>query len=393
MTAETMDKEIFTVEWPGKIIFGAGKLSDLAAEAKSLGRKVFLVTTKDLTRLGLTERTRKILEAAGIPVIPFEDVQPDPTCLAVDQASALARKEKCDIVVALGGGSAIDFAKGVSVAATHDGPVWDYVTYTGANAKPVTARVLPVIAIPTTAGTASEVTAFSIVTDTARKKKMVIGGQFVGATLALADPLLTVAMPPRITASTGLDALTHAIEAYVSKWAMIPTDVLALKAIELIRKNIVTATKNGSCVEARSAMLLGSMMAGFAFTNAVLGLVHSIAHPLSAHFNLPHGVANAIGLPYVMEYNMASAPARFRDIAVALGIDVTGMSDAAAAQAAVDLVKSLNKELEIPTLKECGITRDMFDLIAEDALKEVSTLFNPRDPSKEDILAILEKAY
>jgi len=222
---------------------------------------------------------------------------------------------------------------------------------------------------------------------------MVIGGQFVGATLALADPLLTVAMPPKITASTGLDALTHAIEAYVSKWAMIPTDVLALKAIELIRKNIVTATKNGSCVEARSAMLLGSMMAGFDFTNAVLGLVHSIAHPLSAHFNLPHGVANAIGLPYVMEYNMASAPARFRDIAVALGIDVTGISDAAAAQAAVDLVKSLNKELEIPTLKECGITRDMFDLIAEDALKEVSTLFNPRDPSKEDILAILEKAY
>jgi alcohol dehydrogenase class IV len=174
---------------------------------------------------------------------------------------------------------------------------------------------------------------------------------------------------------------------------MIPTDVMALRAISLICNNIVTATKDGSNVEARSAMLLGSMMAGFAFNSAVLGLVHSIAHPLSAHFHLPHGVANAIGLPYVMEYNALTAPARFRDIAVAMGIDVTGMSDAAAAQAAVNLVKGFNKELEIPTLKDCGVTKDMFGRIAEDALQEISTLFNPKDPSKEDILAILEKAY
>ncbi|MDD2336238.1 MAG: iron-containing alcohol dehydrogenase, partial [Geobacteraceae bacterium] len=147
------------------------------------------------------------------------------------------------------------------------------------------------------------------------------------------------------------------------------------------------------CLEARSAMLLGSMMAGFAFTNAVLGLVHSIAHPLSAHCGLPHGVANAIGLPYVMEYNALTVPARFKDIAVAMGIDVTGLSDVAAAQAAVELVKNLNKELEIPTLEGCGVTKDMFDRLAEDALVEGSTFFNPRDPSKQDILAILEKAY
>lgn len=374
---------------PSFVHFGEGVSQKLGETAAGMGaKKAFVVYDKGVKAAGIVDGLIASLKAAGVEAVEYDGVLPNPPDTQVEEAAAIARSADVDIIVAVGGGSSIDSAKAINILLTNPSPINQY---DGINT--VKAPGKPLIAIPTTAGTASEVTAFSIVTDTARKKKMVIGGQFVGATLALADPLLTVAMPPKITASTGLDALTHAIEAYVSKWAMIPTDVLALKAIELIRKNIVTATKNGSCVEARSAMLLGSMMAGFAFTNAVLGLVHSIAHPLSAHFNLPHGVANAIGLPYVMEYNMASAPARFRDIAVALGIDVTGISDAAAAQAAVDLVKSLNKELEIPTLKECGITRDMFDLIAEDALKEVSTLFNPRDPSKEDILAILEKAY
>lgn len=374
---------------PSFVHFGEGVSQKLGETAAGMGaKKAFVVYDKGVKAAGIVDGLIASLKAAGVEAVEYDGVLPNPPDTQVEEAAAIARSANADIIVAVGGGSSIDSAKAINILLTNPSPINQY---DGINT--VKAPGKPLIAIPTTAGTASEVTAFSIVTDTARKKKMVIGGQFVGATLALADPLLTVAMPPKITASTGLDALTHAIEAYVSKWAMIPTDVLALKAIDLIRSNIVKATRDGSCVEARSAMLLGSMMAGFAFTNAVLGLVHSIAHPLSAHFNLPHGVANAIGLPHVMEFNLPSAPARFRDIAGALGIDVTGMSDAAAAQAAVDLVKGLNKELEIPTLKECGITRDMFDLIAEDALKEVSTLFNPRDPSKEDILAILEKAY
>lgn len=374
---------------PSFVHFGEGVSQKLGETAAGMGaKKAFVVYDKGVKAAGIVDGLIASLKAAGVEAVEYDGVLPNPPDTQVEEAAAIARSANADIIVAVGGGSSIDSAKAINILLTNPSPINQY---DGINT--VKAPGKPLIAIPTTAGTASEVTAFSIVTDTARKKKMVIGGQFVGATLALADPLLTVAMPPKITASTGLDALTHAIEAYVSKWAMIPTDVLALKAIDLIRSNIVKATRDGSCVEARSAMLLGSMMAGFAFTNAVLGLVHSIAHPLSAHFNLHHGVANAIGLPHVMEFNLPSAPARFRDIAGALGIDVTGMSDAAAAQAAVDLVKGLNKELEIPTLKECGITRDMFDLIAEDALKEVSTLFNPRDPSKEDILAILEKAY
>lgn len=374
---------------PSFVHFGEGVSAKLGEMAVGMGaRKAFVVYDKGVKAAGIVDGLIGSLKAAGIETVEYDGVLANPPDTQVEEAASIARSANVDIIVAIGGGSSIDSAKAINILLTNPSPINQY---DGINA--VKAPGKPLIAIPTTAGTASEVTAFSIVTDTARKKKMVIGGQFVGATIALADPLLTVAMPPKITASTGLDALTHAIEAYVSKWAMIPTDVLALKAIELICKNIVTATKNGSSVEARSGMLLGSMMAGFAFNNAVLGLVHSIAHPLSVHCKLPHGVANAIGLPYVMEYNSETAPDRFRDVAVAMGIDVAGMSNDQAAQAAVSLVKSLNRELEIPTLKECGVTREMFDQLAEDALKEISTLFNPRDPSKEDILAILEKAY
>ncbi|MDD2319637.1 MAG: iron-containing alcohol dehydrogenase [Geobacteraceae bacterium] len=361
---------------PSFVHFGEGASKKLGEMALGMGaKKAFVVYDKGV-------------KAAGIESIEYDGVLPNPPDTQVEEAAAIARAANIDIIVAVGGGSSIDSAKAINILLTNPSPINQYA---GLNMVKVPGK--PLIAIPTTAGTASEVTAFSIVTDTAQTKKMVIGGQFVGATIALADPLLTVGMPPKITASTGLDALTHAIEAYVSKAAMIPTDVMALRAVSLICNNIVTATKDGSNVEARSAMLLGSMMAGFAFNSAVLGLVHSIAHPLSAHFHLPHGVANAIGLPYVMEYNAQTAPARFKEIAAAMGIDVTGMSDAAAAQAAVELVKNFNKELEIPTLKDCGVTKDMFDRLAEDALQEISTLFNPRDPSKEDVLAILEKAY
>lgn len=374
---------------PSFVHFGEGASKKLGEMALGMGaKKAFVVYDKGVKAAGIVDGLLASLQAAGIESIEYDGVLPNPPDTQVEEAAVIARAANIDIIVAVGGGSSIDSAKAINILLTNPSPINQYA---GLNMVKVPGK--PLIAIPTTAGTASEVTAFSIVTDTAQTKKMVIGGQFVGATIALADPLLTVGMPPKITASTGLDALTHAIEAYVSKAAMIPTDVMALRAISLICNNIVTATKDGSNVEARSAMLLGSMMAGFAFNSAVLGLVHSIAHPLSAHFHLPHGVANAIGLPYVMEYNAQTAPARFKEIAAAMGIDVTGMSDAAAAQAAVELVKNFNKELEIPTLKDCGVTKDMFDRLAEDALQEISTLFNPRDPSKEDVLAILEKAY
>jgi len=374
---------------PSYVHFGEGVSKKLGEMAAGMGaKKAFVVYDKGVKAAGIVDALIASLKASGVESIEYDGVLPNPPDTQVAEAAALARSANVDIIVAIGGGSSIDSAKAINILLTNPSPINQY---DGINLVKVPCK--PLIAIPTTAGTASEVTAFSIVTDTVRMKKMVIGGQFVGATIALADPLLTVGMPPKITSSTGLDALTHAIEAYVSKAHMPPTDVMALKAIELIAKNLATATKTGSDIEARSGMLLGSLMAGIAFNSAVLGLVHSIAHPLSVHFKLPHGVANAIGLPFVMEYNAQTCPDRFKDIAVAMGIDVTGMSDAAAAQAAVELVQNLNKDLEVPTLKDCGVTKDMFDRLAEDALKEISTLFNPRDPSKQDILTILEKAY
>lgn len=374
---------------PSFVHFGEGASNKLGDIAASFGaKKAFVVYDKGVKAAGIVDGLISSLKAAGVEAIEYDGVLPNPPDTQVEEAAALARAANVDIIVAIGGGSSIDSAKAINILLTNPSPI---SLYEGVNMVKFPGK--PLIAIPTTAGTASEVTSFSIVTDTVRTKKMIIVGQFVGPTIAIADPLLTVGMPPKITSSTGMDALTHAIEAFVSKIASPVTDVLALKAIELIAKNISKATKTGSDLEARTNMLCGSMLAGYAFNNAILGLVHSIAHPLSAHFHLPHGVANAIGLPYVMEYNTLTCPAKYKQIAVAMGIDVTGMTDNAAAQAAVALVTNLNKELEIPTLKECGVTKDMFDRLAEDALVEGSTFFNPRDPSKEDVLAILEKAY
>lgn len=276
----------------------------------------------------------------------------------------------------------------VNILLTNPGPINQY---DGLNL--VKNPVRPLVAIPTTAGTASEVTAFTIITDTERRKKMVIGGQFVGATMALVDPEMTMGMPPAITASTGMDALTHAIEAYLSKNAMPPTDLFALKAIELIIPSLPVAFREGRNVDARSSMLLGCMYAGYAFNSAVLGLVHSIAHPLSVHCGLPHGVANAACLPHVMNYNAPEALDRMKDIALAMGLDVAGKTPQEAAKLAVQAVKDLSKELNIPTLEALGVSKEQFDRLADDALKEISTLFNPRQPTKNDVKNILEQAY
>lgn len=374
---------------PSFVQFGPGVAKKTGEIAVGFGaRKVFFVYDRGVKAAGMVDGVLSSLKQAGLDILEYDGVLPNPPDTVVEEAAAKAKEFQPDVTVALGGGSSIDCAKAINILQTNPSPINQY---DGLGLVKVPTK--PLIAIPTTAGTASEVTAFSIVTDTVRKKKMVIGGPFVGATMALADPELSVGMSPALTASTGMDALTHAIEAYVSKNAMIPTDVNALKSIELIYRNLPEATRNGRNLEARSNMLLGSMLAGFAFNSAVLGLVHSIAHPLSVHCGLPHGVANAVGLPYVMEFNAVAVPEKTRDIALAMGLDVAGKSVKEAAAAAVAAVLELSRELKIPTLRELSVPRDLFDRLAEDALQEISTVFNPRDVTKEDVLAILEKAY
>ena len=374
---------------PSFVHFGCGVSKKLGEIARGMGAKRALVVYgKGVKAPEIVADLIAVLRAAGVDTVDYDGVTPNPSDTQIEGAAATARRAGVDIVVAIGGGSAIDAAKAINILLTNPPPI---AAYEGFNK--VATPVKPLIAIPTTAGTASEVTAVSIVTDTQRTRKMVIGGQFVGATIALADPLLSLGMPPSITAATGMDALTHAIEAYVSKAAMPPSDVMALRAIELISTHLARAFADGQDIEARSAMLLGSMMAGFAFNSAVLGLTHSIAHPLSAHFNLPHGIANAIGLPHVMAFNAPAAPARFRDIAVALGVAIEGLSDGEVGEAAVARVTALNGTLQIPTLRDCGVTRQSFGRLAEDALAEPSTFFNPRAANRDDLVAILESAY
>lgn len=351
-------------------------------------KKVFVVYDKGVKAAGIMEGIIASLKSAGLEFAEYDGVLPNPPDYQVEEAAELARAANADLVVAVGGGSSIDTAKAIAILLTNPSPLNQYE---GINTVPIPGK--PLIAIPTTSGTGSEVTWVSVITAPKETRKMGFVGRFVGPTMALLDPLLTVGMPPKITAATGMDALTHAIEAYTSKTPQPPCDALALKAIELISANIVEATKNGSNVEARSAMQIGSMQAGIAFNNAMVALVHAIAHPLSAHCNLPHGVANAAALPYCMEFNASVKAARFKDIAAAMGIDVTGMSDAAGAQAAIDKVKALNKELEIPTLSQCDVSRDKLDAVADSALQEMVLMFNPRDVTKQDVLAILEKAY
>ena len=352
------------------------------------GSKVLFIYDAGVESAGLTEGVRQSLLDQGLEVIDYNGVLANPPDTIVEETAAWAKQEGVDSLVALGGGSSIDCAKAINILLTNPAPITQYDGLGLVNAP-----TLPLVALPTTAGTASEVTSFTIITDTVRKKKMVIGGPNVGADMALLDPELTVGLPPDITASTGMDALTHAIEAYVSKGAMVPTDVNAVKAIELIAQYIKRANEDGTDREARENMLLGSMLAGFAFNSAVLGLVHSIAHPLSVHCGLPHGVANACVLPYVMAYNAPAVPERMREIARALGIDVTGQSHGESAQAAVDLVSRLRRDLAIPSLSALGVRQDHFDRVAEDALQEISTLFNPKQPTKEDVLSILEQAW
>jgi len=379
----------FQFNIPTSIAFGEGSSQSVGHLVLGMEfTRVFCIYDAGVKKAGVAADIVSSLTTAGLEVVEWDGVVANPTDFVVEEGARLAREAGSQVIVAIGGGSVIDTGKAICILLTNESPINQY---DGINM--VKTPTTPLIAIPTTAGTASEVTAFTIVTDTVKLKKMVIGGQNIGAKYALIDPLLTLAMPPALTAATGMDALTHAVEAYVSKAASVPTDINALKSIELISGNLAMAVENGSNVEARTNMLLGSMLAGFAFNSAVLGLVHSIAHPLSVHCGLPHGVANAAVLPHVMEYNAEAVPARVRDIGAAMGLDVKELSVSQAVKETIDAVKSLSRKIGIPTLKETGVSRNLFERVAEDALKEISTIFNPRDPSKEDVLKILEKAF
>lgn len=372
--------------------FGAGARRMLADEFRGRGYvRAFVVTDKDLIRFGVAGKVTGVLDEAGIAYEIFSDLKPNPTVKNVQAGVEAFRRSGADAIVAIGGGSAMDTAKAVGIIAAN--PAFgDVVSLEGT--APTANRSVPVFALPTTAGTAAEVTINYVITDEANTKKMVCVDPKDIPAVAIIDAELMAAMSRRLTAATGMDALTHAIEGYVTKGAWTLTDMFELKAVELIARWLPAVVENGADTEAREGMAVAQYIAGMGFSNVGLGLVHGMAHPLGAFYDIPHGVANALLLPYVMQYNMESSLVKFGDVARAMGVDTAGMGTRQAAQAAVDAVRALAVRVGIPQrLSSLGVREEDLPRLAASALADVCTPGNPRDTSAEEILALYREAF
>jgi alcohol dehydrogenase len=369
-------------------LIGVGAVKRLPHFAKALGaKKALLCTDKGVAAIA-NEVAKELREKAGIEVEIFDDVIHNPTGECVEKGYRQFRESKCEMLVSVGGGSAHDTAKAIGVMASHDGSLWDYV---GINK--LRRAIPPVIAVNTTAGTGSEVTRFAVITNVEKKTKLTIIDWRLTPVVAVNDPELMVAMPPPLTAATGMDALTHAVEAYVSRSATPLTGTLALKSISLISKYLRKAFANGKDMEARSAMAYGQYLAGLAFNSAGVGCVHAIAHQLGGIYNLPHGVCNAVLLPWVQEFNLIACMERLADIAVAMGEGQPGLSVRALAEKAIESIRLLAHDLGIPDrLGELGVKEEDIPLIATEALKDPSCFTNPRKAEREELVGLLKRA-
>ncbi len=373
---------------PSTLLFGANRIQEVGGILEGIAsNKTMIVCDKAMIELGFVKKVTDVLDASRITYAIFDEVMPNPTDDMIHSGADYSKSMDVDSIIALGGGSVMDSAKAINILLTNEGHISDFE---GVNK--VVNPTHPLILIPTTSGTASEVTSVSVVTDSKRHKKMVIAGQHVGGNIALCDPELTLKLPASITAATGMDALTHAIEAYISKWASPVTDPLALDSIRHIVANLETAVHE-STLESRNKMMMGSVLAGMAFNSALLGLVHSLAHPLSAHYDVAHGVANAIFLPYIVEYNLEACKNKITPLASAMGIDVTGQSSELLSKKIVEKLNQLSDSVQIPTLKSLNIPESDFRMLAEEALVEMSTMTNPKDTNIEDLVGLLNAAY
>lgn len=373
--------------------FGAGCRETIAVEAMRRGfKKAFFVTDKDLIRFKVADKVIEVFEKNGIPYELFSDVKANPTIANVQNGVAAFKASGADFIVALGGGSSIDTAKGIGIVVNNP----DFADVKSLEGVAATRyKAVPTFALPTTAGTAAEVTINYVIIDEEAKKKMVCVDPNDIPTVAIVDPELMYSMPKGLTAATGMDALTHAIESYITPGAWAMSDMFELKAIEMIAANLKAAVDNGNDVAAREAMSQAQYIAGMGFSNVGLGIVHSMAHPLGAHYDTPHGVANALLLPYVMEYNAESPAApKYIHIAKAMGVDTDGMTQAEGIRAAVDAVRNLSLSIGIPQkLHEIGVREDDLHRLAVDAFNDVCTGGNPRPTSVEDIEALYRKAF
>ena len=373
--------------------FGAGCRETIAVEAIRRGfKKAFFVTDKDLIRFKVADKIIEVFEKNHIPYELFSDVKANPTIANVQHGVAAFKESGADFIVALGGGSSIDTAKGIGIVVNNP----DFADVKSLEGVAATRyKAVPTFALPTTAGTAAEVTINYVIIDEDAKKKMVCVDPNDIPAVAIVDPELMYSMPKGLTAATGMDALTHAIEGYITPGAWAMSDMFELKAIEMIAANLKAAVDNGSDVAAREAMSQAQYIAGMGFSNVGLGIVHSMAHPLGAHYDTPHGVANALLLPYVMEYN-AESPAvpKYIHIAKAMGVNTDGMTESEGIRAAVDAVRKLSLSIGIPQkLHEINVKEEDLHQLAVDAFNDVCTGGNPRPTSVEEIEALYRKAF
>lgn len=372
-----------------KIHFGRGAVGQLPdiLERRKLTR-IMLVCDAGVKAAGIADQVIAQIEKAGVSYVIFDGVMPNPTNQLVEEATAIARKEGVNGFVAVGGGSSIDLAKAVNVLMTNLGSIGDY-----GGMNMVKVDVLPLVAIPTTAGTSSEITNVSALIDTEKVIKYVIIDDRIVASEVVADPEFTRTVPASVTATTGMDAITHAVESYISNMATPLTEYNSLTGLKILYDHVARAVRDGNDMEAREQMMLGCIITGFGFSNANLGFVHAIAHTLSAHFGLAHGMANACVLPYVMAYNADACPQKMVDMARAIGLEISGDLEEDKLILSKALL-ALIRELGIKTLSEQGIREEDFAMLAHDVLLEPVLGFNPRQGvTEEDVIEILRQAY
>lgn len=383
--------EYFQFQCRTKVIFGVGTINEIPDEIKELDSKRALIVTDRVVRnLDFFKKIVNILESSEIKLVGiFDEVPVNSEIEIVNKGYKLAKEKNIDILIAIGGGSVIDTTKGMNILLKEGGDLLEDHQGVYLLKRPLK----NLIAIPTTAGTGSEVTFAAVIKDPIQKLKISFISPYIAPNTAILDPNVTVSCPPKLTASTGMDALSHAIESIHSIQNELITDALALNAIRLINENLREAVNNGENIEVRGNMLIAANMAGLAFTNALVGVVHAMAHALGGYCDVPHGIANSIMLPYGMEYNLEYCK-RYALVAEAFGIDIRGLSGKEAGKKAIDAVWQLTKDCDMPQkLRDVGVKIEDLNKVAENAMCDGSIYNNPREATVEDIENILRKAY
>jgi len=381
-----------TFRIPRVVITGSGASEQVGEESRKLGVKKGLIVTDKIMVKIVVDSITKALEQSKVQFAIYDGVTTEPTVDFVREGLKIYKENGCDFLLAVGGGSSIDTAKAIAVMVTNTGSIEDYQ-----GLGKITKKGVPLVAVPTTAGTGSEVTSTAIITDTKTDVKLLIISPFLMAEIAIVDPLLTLSCPRGLTAAVGIDALTHAIEAYVSVKAQPMSDIFCLSAIELISGNLRQAWANGNNIEAREKTMLGALQAGIAFSNSSVALVHGMSRPIGAYFHVPHGASNAALLGVVMEFSLIGNPSRYAHIAKAMGEDISGLTDLEAAELGAKAVKRLIQDVKVASLPGLGVDKEKLDKLApkmtQDAIASGSPANNPRQATKEEIIELYKLAY